>query len=98
MPKESFLLRTDAVVLEALRQWASDELRSANGQLEFVLRRALAEAGRLKPAPASGTAGGAPARGERAGGRPGGKAKSAESAEVAGEQSTPPERSPGDAG
>lgn len=35
-------------MLEALRRWANDELRSANGQLEFILRRALAEAGRLK--------------------------------------------------
>lgn len=46
--KESFLLRVDPAVLEALRRWASDELRSANGQLEFVLRRALRAEGRLK--------------------------------------------------
>ncbi|MDR0786476.1 MAG: hypothetical protein LBG44_01180 [Gemmatimonadota bacterium] len=46
--KDSFLLRTDPAMLEALRRWANDELRSANGQLEFILRRALAEAGRLK--------------------------------------------------
>ena len=50
LPKrETFLLRTDPAVLEALRRWASDELRSANGQLEFILRRALQDAGRLKP-------------------------------------------------
>jgi hypothetical protein len=45
--RESFLLRTNPKVLEALRRWARDELRSVNGQIEFVLRRALADAGRL---------------------------------------------------
>ena len=45
--RDSFLLRTDPEVLEALRRWARDELRSANAQLEFVLRRALIDAGRL---------------------------------------------------
>ena len=49
--RESFLLRTDPRVLDALRAWAADELRSANGQLDFILRRALRDAGRLpKPA------------------------------------------------
>ncbi len=42
----SFLLRTDPRVLDALKQWAADELRSSNAQLDFVLRRALREAGR----------------------------------------------------
>jgi hypothetical protein len=46
--KGTFLLRTDPAVLDALRAWASDELRSVNGQIEFVLRSALADAGRLK--------------------------------------------------
>lgn len=45
--KKSFLLRTDPEVLDALKRWAKDELRSVNGQLEFVLRRALRRAGRL---------------------------------------------------
>ncbi len=45
--RESFLLRTDPRVLDALRAWAGDELRSANGQLDFLLRRALRDAGRL---------------------------------------------------
>ncbi len=45
--RESFLLRTDPRVLDALRAWANDELRSANGQLDFILRRALRDAGRL---------------------------------------------------
>ena len=49
MARESFLLRTDPKVLEALRRWADDELRSANAQLDFVLRRALREAGRWPP-------------------------------------------------
>ena len=38
----------DEEVLEALRLWARDELRSANGQIEYILRRALMDAGRLK--------------------------------------------------
>jgi hypothetical protein len=45
--RESFLLRTDPKVMEALRRWSRDELRSVNGQIEYVLRRALADAGRL---------------------------------------------------
>ena len=35
------------MVLEALRRWSRDELRSVNGQIEYILRRALADAGRL---------------------------------------------------
>ena len=46
MARESFLLRTDPKVLAALRRWAEDDLRSANGQLEFILRKALRDAGR----------------------------------------------------
>jgi hypothetical protein len=46
--RKPFLLRIDPVVLEALQQWADDELRSLNGQIEFVLRRVLQEEGRLK--------------------------------------------------
>jgi hypothetical protein len=41
------LLRLDPLVYDAPARWASDELRSANAQIEFLLRRALAEAGRL---------------------------------------------------
>lgn len=41
MARESFLLRTDPKILEALRRWAEDELRSTNGQLDFILRKAL---------------------------------------------------------
>ena len=44
--RKSFLLRVDPQVLEAVRRWADDDLRSLNGQIEFMLRRALADAGR----------------------------------------------------
>lgn len=47
MARESFLLRTDPKILEALRHWADDDLRSANAQLDFILRDALRKAGRL---------------------------------------------------
>ena len=47
--KKAFLLRIDPEVHDALQRWASDDLRSLNGQIEFLLRKALAEAGRLKP-------------------------------------------------
>ena len=45
--REAFLLRTDPKVLDAIRRWARDDLRSVNAQIEFVLRRALREQGRL---------------------------------------------------
>jgi len=45
--RKSVLLRLDPAVHDALARWASDELRSTNAQIEMVLRRALAEAGRL---------------------------------------------------
>ncbi|MFH1144195.1 MAG: hypothetical protein V1774_06600 [Candidatus Eisenbacteria bacterium] len=48
--KKPFLLRVDPEIHEALRRWADDELRSLNGQIEFVLRRSLESAGRLKAA------------------------------------------------
>ena len=44
--RKAFLLRVDPEVLTALQRWADDELRSLNGQIEFLLRRSLAEAGR----------------------------------------------------
>ncbi len=46
--RKAFLLRVDPAVLEALQLWANDELRSLNGQIEYLLRQALREAGRLK--------------------------------------------------
>ena len=45
--RKSILLRLDPAVHDALVRWASDELRSTNAQIEFLLRRALAQAGRL---------------------------------------------------
>jgi hypothetical protein len=45
--REAFLLRLDPKVLDALRRWAKDDLRSVNAQVEFLLRRALRDAGRL---------------------------------------------------
>lgn len=44
--RKPFLLRVDPDLLEALARWAADDLRSLNGQIEFLLRRALADAGR----------------------------------------------------
>ena len=39
--RKAFLLRIDPAVLTALERWASDELRSLNGQIEFLLREAV---------------------------------------------------------
>ena len=44
--RKSFLLRIDPLLLEKVQRWANDDLRSLNGQIEFLLRRALREAGR----------------------------------------------------
>lgn len=45
--RKKILLRLDPAVHDALARWASDELRSTNAQIEFLLRAALAAAGRL---------------------------------------------------
>jgi len=60
--RKSVLLRLDPAVHDALAKWASDELRSTNAQIEFLLRRALAQAGRLpgRPRGRIGPAGGHP--------------------------------------
>ncbi len=44
--RKSILLRLDPSVHDALARWAADELRSTNAQIEFLLRKALSEAGR----------------------------------------------------
>lgn len=44
----------DPAVMEALRRWSEDELRSMNGQIEFLLRQALLQSGRLGARPATG--------------------------------------------
>jgi hypothetical protein len=46
--RKAFLLRIDPEVLDAVQCWANDDLRSLNGQIEFLLRRALQQAGREK--------------------------------------------------
>ena len=56
--RKSVLLRLDPAVHDALARWAADELRSTNAQIEFLLRRALADAGRMPK-----TAGPLPRRG-----------------------------------
>ena len=60
--RRPFLLRLDPRTLDALQLWASDELRSLNAQIEFLLRRTLQDAGRLPPEAgrAAGGAGRAP--------------------------------------
>ena len=45
--RKQILLRLDPAVHDALAKWAADEMRSTNAQIEFMLRRALGEAGRL---------------------------------------------------
>jgi hypothetical protein len=45
--RKSILLRLDPAVHDALAKWAADEMRSTNAQIEFLLRRALGEAGRM---------------------------------------------------
>ncbi len=49
--KKAYLLRLDEGVHEALARWSADELRSVNAQIEYVLRRALQDAGRLPSGP-----------------------------------------------
>lgn len=44
--RKAFLLRLDPAVHDALQRWAGEELRSVNGQIEYLLRRALVQAGR----------------------------------------------------
>ena len=45
--RKPFLLRLEPQVLAAIQRWAADELRSVNGQIDFVLRRSLQREGRL---------------------------------------------------
>lgn len=49
MPKKkSFVLRLNPEMYERIEKWAADEFRSTNGQIEWILDRALKEAGRHK--------------------------------------------------
>ena len=45
--RKAFLLRIDPAVLTAVQRWADDDLRSLNGQIEFLLREMLRKVGRL---------------------------------------------------
>ena len=45
--KKSFALRLDEQIMKAIEQWASDDFRSTNGQLEWLIHEALKKAGRL---------------------------------------------------
>ncbi len=58
--RKAFLLRIDERVLDAVKRWADQDLRSLNAQVEFLLRDALRRAGRLK----EGETGGAKPAGE----------------------------------
>jgi len=50
--KKAYPLRINAQVLAAMQRWSDDELRSLNAQIEYVLRDALRNSGRLKAAAA----------------------------------------------
>jgi hypothetical protein len=53
--RKPFLIRVDRDVLDAVQRWANDDLRSLNAQIEFLLRRALRDSGRLgRPRPPEG--------------------------------------------
>ncbi|WP_099018203.1 Arc family DNA-binding protein [Marinicella litoralis] len=49
--KKSFPLRINEDTLSAVQQWAADDLRSVNAQIEYVLREALRQSGRIKKKP-----------------------------------------------
>lgn len=46
--KKAYPLRVSPEILQAMQQWANDELRSLNAQIEYVMREALRKAGRMK--------------------------------------------------
>jgi hypothetical protein len=46
--KKNFVLRIDEEVYKALEKWAADEFRSVNGQIEWIVDKALKETGRKK--------------------------------------------------
>jgi len=46
--KKSFVLRLNPEIYKKLERWAADEFRSANGQIEWIIDRALKESGRMK--------------------------------------------------
>jgi hypothetical protein len=46
--KKPFVLRLDPDILKAIEKWAGDEFRSTNGQIEWILSKALKDSGRIK--------------------------------------------------
>ncbi len=46
--KKPFVLRIDTEIMKALEKWASDDFRSVNGQIEWILSNTLKKSGRLK--------------------------------------------------
>lgn len=68
--RKGVLLRLDPAVHDALARWAADELRSTNAQIEFLLRRALGEAGRMPGQAREMRRPGRPRRSEDSGGDP----------------------------
>lgn len=52
--RKAFPLRLDPTIYAAMQRWADGDLRSLNAQIEFLLRRALQQAGRLPGAPSPG--------------------------------------------
>lgn len=46
--KKSIVLRLDPEIAKAVEKWATDEFRSTNGQLEYIIHKAIKDAGRLK--------------------------------------------------
>ena len=60
MQRKPFLIRLKPATHEALQRWADAELRSLNAQIEFLLRRALRDAGRLPREEEDGSKSGAP--------------------------------------
>jgi hypothetical protein len=54
--RKSFLLRVDREVLDAVQRWANDDLRSLNGQIEFLLRRGVLDEGGGTRPPKAGPA------------------------------------------
>jgi hypothetical protein len=46
--KKPFVLRLDPDILKAVEKWAGDEFRSTNGQIEWIISKALKDTGRIK--------------------------------------------------
>jgi hypothetical protein len=60
-PRKAYPLRIDPALYGVIERWAADEMRSVNGQIEFLLREAARRAGRLPRRPPAGGGSGGPA-------------------------------------